>query len=175
MPYIFAVVLKATITNEESSDIERVEKKLADRINQLLNKTSSRSAKLVQFVSLLGRGDIQILDAKWEYGLIVWFWCRSEKALKAIDDMNESSEEKLTKLMTELFKILLDGGDPIPEIINIDLEDPDKMLGEFCHCAKHVLSIDLSICGIYVEFLQHDYYSKVLLTKAQPKIKVLSR
>lgn len=106
-----------------------VEKRLVEIINTLHNKSIPKREEVIQFLSQLRKGSIEVLDAQHERGIILWIWCRSEEALGKVRSWYKS--KKLNKLLLAFFDLLINRHMQLPEVIRTDIEDIQMEFGKY--------------------------------------------
>lgn len=106
-----------------------VEKRLVEIINTLHNKSIPKREEVIQFLSQLRKGSIEVLDAQHERGIILWIWCRSEEALSKVRSWYKS--KKLNKLLLAFFDLLINRQMQLPEVIRTDIEDIQMEFGRY--------------------------------------------
>src|SRR6218665_979049 len=143
--YFSVVVLKVKVTHEPNESPDDIQKDIVQKLKQLQDKTVPKTEGVWRFLSQLKRFNIEIVSARWDKGVVMWFWCRSQIALDRVESMNRTEEvsmkgpakatseklefHKFTTLLNGLFTLLLSGKTP-PTISSVFLDNPDKDVGK---------------------------------------------
>lgn len=141
------VVLKVKVTHEPTETPEEAQKEIVEKLKQLQDKTVSKSEEVWRFLSQLKRANIEIVSARLDKGVVMWFWCRSQGALTWLECLSWTESEELGKKSSEestsrtsefqklgtilncLFTLLL-SGKKAPTISSVFLDNPDKDVGK---------------------------------------------
>lgn len=98
------VTVKGKSINEEIPNLEQLELKIVDRINQVRNKTVQRSPELEKELDFLRRHDVEILNAYHDKGIVIWFWVRSQNNLEQMLTWRDS--DQVEPMFEKLFEVL---------------------------------------------------------------------
>lgn len=98
------VTVKGKSINEEIPNLEQIELKLVDRLNQLRDKTKLRTPELEKELDFLRRHDIEILTAYHDKGIVIWFWVHSQGNLEQMLAWRDA--DQVEPMFEKLFEVL---------------------------------------------------------------------
>lgn len=100
---------------------------LVERINDLKGNTRSCSKQMIKFINHLSENDMEILNATSDRDAVVWIWCKSQIALKKLQELIEYNTQ------LDFFCGLFDENPELIErkIVNLDAYQLKREIGMY--------------------------------------------